>query len=118
MLLLIINIQVKAEYNLMNNRDRPTFIEQGYRNVLNSSFLYVDNEKSNYLSKNTANIPYKIFLISLQPTLNNNNKIKGESYYFTNYEFFVSIKKIGINFHLLFRMSVQLVAVYFLMIII
>ena len=118
MLLLIINIQVKAEYNLMNNRDRPTFIEQGYRNVLNSSFLYVDNEKSNYLSKNTANIPYKNFLISLQPTLNNNNKIKGESYYFTNYEFFVSIKKIGINFHLLFRMSVQLVAVYFLMIII
>lgn len=93
MLLLIINIQVKAEYNLVNNRDRPTFIEQGYRNVLNSSFLYVDNEKSNYLSKNTANIPYKIFLISLQPTLNNNNKIKGESYYFTNYEFFVSIKK-------------------------
>jgi len=102
-LLLLINFQVSAEYNLLNNNERPTFIEQGYRNVLNSSFLFVNSEKVDYLNRNKVNIPFKDFLITFNPKLNNDNKVKGKEYYFTNYDFYLSIN--GKNYKLPFIIS-------------
>lgn len=100
---LIINSQVKAEYNLVENEDRPTFIEQGYRNILNSYFTYTSIDKKNYQNKNTVKLPHQDISILLNPLLSNNNKIKGESYYFINYQPYFSIK--GSSYKLPFIIS-------------
>lgn len=91
LILLGLNFQVKAEYNIVDNSSGLTFIEQGYRNVLNSLFLFVDNDK------NKINIPYRDFSISLNPVLDNDNKIKGKDYYFTNYNFSIILGEKSYN---------------------
>ncbi len=67
-----------AEFNIENNINQPTYIKQGYRNVLNSDFLYADNDENINLKKNTVNVPYEDILILLKPLLKNENKIKGK----------------------------------------
>lgn len=80
-----------AEFNIENNVNQPTHIKLGYRNVLNSGFIYTDNDKSFKLKKNTVNVPYEDILILLKPLLKNDNKIKGKDYYFLNYEPFIQL---------------------------
>ncbi|NHB59323.1 hypothetical protein G9F32_15090 [Acinetobacter sp. 194] len=81
-----------AEFNIVNNDDRPVYIDQGYRNVLNSFFLFVNNDSEDYLRKNKFSFPYENFTLKFKPSVLNNNKIKGDKYYFTNYEVIVSLK--------------------------
>ena len=80
-----------AEFNIENNVNQPTHIKLGYRNVLNSGFIYTDNDKNFQIKKNTVNIPYEDILISLKPLLRNDNKIKGNDYFFLNYEPFIQL---------------------------
>ena len=80
-----------AEFNIENNVNQPTHIKLGYRNVLNSGFIYTDNDKNFQIKKNTVNIPYEDILISLKPLLRNDNRIKGNDYFFLNYEPFIQL---------------------------
>ena len=48
-----------AEFNIENNKNQPNYIKLGYRNVLNSGFIYTDNDKNFKLKKNTVNVPYE-----------------------------------------------------------
>lgn len=81
----------RAEFNIVNNDGRSAYINQGYRNVIKSFFLYTDNESENYFEKNKVTIPYDDFSITINPSLHHNNKIKGEKYYFTNYDILISL---------------------------
>ncbi|ENW07218.1 hypothetical protein F933_01686 [Acinetobacter beijerinckii CIP 110307] len=87
--LLVFLTRANAEFNIENNKNQPTYIKLGYRNILNSSFIYPDSDKNANLKRNTVNIPYEDDLIVFQPLLKNDNKIKGMDYYFLNYECFV-----------------------------
>lgn len=87
-----------AEFNIENNINQPTYIKQGYRNVLNSDFLYADNDENINLKKNTVNVPYEDILILLKPLLKNDNKIKGSNYYFLNYEYFIQLDGVEYKF--------------------
>lgn len=101
--LLVFLTRANAEFNIENNKNQPTYIKLGYRNVLNSSFIYPDSDKNANLKRNTVNIPYKDVLIVFQPLLKNNNKIKGMDYYFLNYECFVQFG--GVKYKLPFVIS-------------
>ena len=92
-----------AEFNIENNINQPNYIKLGYRNVLNSGFIYTDNDKNFKLKKNTVNVPYEDILILLKPLLRNDNRIKGNDYYFLNYESFIQLD--GIEYKLPFIIS-------------
>ena len=92
-----------AEFNIENNINQPNYIKLGYRNVLNSGFIYTDNDKNFKLKKNTVNVPYEDILILLKPLLRNDNRIKGNDYYFLNYETFIQLD--GIEYKLPFIIS-------------
>ncbi|ENX18040.1 hypothetical protein F895_00107 [Acinetobacter sp. CIP 64.2] len=101
--LLAFSTGANAEFNIENNKNQPTYIKLGYRNVLNSSFIYPDSDKNVNLKRNTVNIPYEDVLIVFQPLLKNDNKIKGMDYYFLNYECFVQFG--GVKYKLPFIIS-------------
>lgn len=92
-----------AEFNIENNINQPNYIKLGYRNVLNSGFIYTDNDKNFKLKKNTVNVPYENISILLKPLLRNDNRIKGNDYYFLNYEPFIQLD--GIEYKLPFIIS-------------
>lgn len=101
--LLAFSTGANAEFNIENNKNQPTYIKIGYRNVLNSSFIYPDSDKNINLKKNIVNIPYEDVLIVFQPLLKNDNKIKGMDYYFLDYECFVQFG--GVKYKLPFIIS-------------
>lgn len=89
---LVMSTMTNAEFNIENNSNQSAYIKLGYRNILNSYFIYVNNDKNVNLKKNTVYIPYEDVSILLQPVRSNNNKIKGNDYYFFNYEALIKIE--------------------------
>ena len=92
--ILFFSTTTDAEFNIENNVNQPTYIKQGYRNVLNSSFIYSNVGENIRLKEDVVNVPYKDVVVILQPLLVNDNKIKGSDYYFLNYELFVQLENV------------------------
>jgi len=103
MVLFLAAFQVNAEFNLENNADRPSYIQQGYRNVLNSLFLYTHNDKYASLNQYGFNIPSHYIGLGAEARVNNENKLKGLDYYYLNYFPYVVVdgRKINLPFIIL-----------------